>query len=335
MSFTQISWKDVPVLVTGGAGFVGSHLAHALASRGARVSILDIKPNIPDIGGHYGDIALRAAYTQGSVADTVLVEEMVRRERFDAVFHLAAEAIVPRFHENPAQGLESNVKGTWVLLDALRKFSSKTVTVIASSDKAYGTHDQLPYSEDRPLQGRNPYDCSKSCTDLIAHMYAHAYGLRLLVTRCGNVYGNGDLNFSRIIPYTICAAYRQTSPVLRSDGSFRRDYIHVYDVVGAYLQCAEALLDGHVSGEAYNFGHNSPMSVLEVVNQVLSIMHATHLAPVIQNQGMYEIRHQYLDARKAMDRLGWQPAVRFEEGLEKTISWYREFIDSHPTHDYS
>lgn len=328
-------WKDVPVLVTGGAGFVGAHLAQALAQQGARVTILDIKPRLPDVEGHYREVAGRTAYISASVAKADVVDELVRRERFQVVFHLAAEAIVSRFHADPVSGLESNVQGTWVLLDALRRFAPEAVTVIASSDKAYGSHDVLPYKEDRALQGRNPYDCSKSCTDLIAHMYAQAYGLRLLVTRCGNIYGGGDLNFSRLIPYTIAAAHRNICPVLRSDGKFLRDFIHVEDIVDAYRTCAEALIGGHPSGEAYNFGHNRPHSVLKIVETILSLMGAEHLAPDIQNQVKHEIRDQYLDASKAMERLRWSPRLDLEEGLRLTIAWYRVFVDRYPDYDFT
>lgn len=323
------------MLVTGGAGFVGAHLSHALASAGARVTVLDTKPAIPDIEGHYRDMSERVAYVPASVANTAVVDDLVKRERFAIVFHLAAEAIVQRFHADPIRGLESNVQGTWVLLDALRRYAPEAVTVIASSDKAYGTHEILPYTEEQAVQGRNPYDCSKSCTDLIAHMYAHAYGLKLLVTRCGNIYGGGDLNFSRLIPYVIYSAHRRTCPILRSDGSFRRDYIHVDDIVSAYVRCAQALQQGHASGEAYNFGHNTPMSVLEVVQTILKVMEADELQPIIQNAATHEIRHQYLSAQKAMTALSWQPTVGFTDGLQHAITWYRHFIDQHPTYDYS
>jgi CDP-glucose 4,6-dehydratase len=335
MLSTRTDWKDVPVLVTGGAGFVGAHLAHALIAEGARVTILDVKPSIPDLKGHYRDVSSGATYVSGSVADERLVDELIRRERFHAIFHLAAEAIVSRFHQDPAQGLESNVKGTWVVLEAVRRHTPEAAVVIASSDKAYGSHPTLPYTETFPLQGRNPYDCSKSCTDLISHMYAHAYGLRMMVTRCGNIYGDGDLNFSRIVPYTIAAAHRNTCPVLRSDGKFLRDYVHVRDIVQAYLRSADALRDGHATGEAYNFGHNAPVSVIHVVETILDLMGAAHLAPVIQDQAKHEIRDQYLDAGKAMQRLGWSPTIGLRDGLQQTIAWYRAFVDGHPTYDYS
>lgn len=329
---TPSSWNNVPVLVTGGAGFVGAHLVHALLEQGARVTILDIKP-IPRIKGHYDRINKDARYVQGDVADQTLVDELIKNERFETVFHLAAEAIVARFHQNPAAGLETNVKGTWTILDAIRRYTPEASVVIASSDKAYGSHETLPYDESSPLQGRNPYDCSKSCTDLISHMYAHAYGLKLTVTRCGNVYGGGDLNFSRIIPDAIRQTLQDKSFVFRSDGQFLRDYVYVDDVVAAYLRSAEALREGRPSGEAYNFSHNAPINAIDVVRKILTLMEATHLEPVVNYSAQYEIRDQFLDSRKAMEQLGWAPTVGFDDGLKKTIEWYRMLLAEHP--DYA
>lgn len=328
-----LSWNDLPVLVTGGAGFVASNLAHALIEKGARVTIVDIKPSIPAITGHYANVANKATYISADIANAEAVDAVFQREPFAAVFHLAAEAIVQRFHANPVRGLESNIQGTWNVLDAVRRFAPEAACVIASSDKAYGAHDILPYDESAALQGRNPYDASKSCTDLIGHMYAHAYGLKLLVTRCGNIYGPGDLNFSRLIPDTIRAALKNTPVVLRSDGKFLRDYVFVDDAVAAYLCCADALRNGHTSGEAYNFSHNAPISAIDTVRTVLRLMQADSLEPVIQNTAKFEIRDQYLDARKAMAQLAWQPSIKFEEGLTRTIEWYRMLLDQHP--DYA
>jgi CDP-glucose 4,6-dehydratase len=329
---TPSTWNDVPVLVTGGAGFVGAHLVHALLEQGARVTILDIKP-IPQIKGHYDAVAGRAKYVQGSVSDQTLVDELVRTEKFEAVFHLAAEAIVARFHQNPTVGLDTNIRGTWTILDAVRRYTPEASVVIASSDKAYGSHETLPYDESSPLQGRNPYDCSKSCTDLIAHMYAHSYGLKLTVTRCGNVYGGGDLNFSRIIPDAIRLTLQGKPFVFRSDGQFLRDYVHVNDVVAAYISCANALRSGQPSGEAYNFSHNAPISAMDVVRKILALENAAHLEPVVDFSAQYEIRDQFLDSRKAMERLGWAPTVAFDDGLKGAIDWYRMLLAEHP--DYA
>jgi CDP-glucose 4,6-dehydratase len=328
MPSNSTSWNDANVLVTGGAGFLGTHLVNALLDQGARVTILDIKPSLPDIEGHYQD-AKRAAYVSADVADDRIVGDLIQREHFDAVFHLAAEAIVQRFREDTARGLETNVKGTWVLLDAIRRHSPEARIVIASSDKAYGTHEKLPYDETAPLQGRNPYDCSKSCADLIGHMYAHTYGLRLLITRCGNIYGEGDLNFSRLIPDVIRCACRNTPFIMRSNGTFKRDYVYVSDIVAAYIRCAEALRSGHVGGEAYNFGHNKPMAAIDVVKMISRLMNS-HVSVTIRDNATYEIRNQYLDATKANERLAWRPAVSMEEGLQRTIAWYSMLLERYP-----
>jgi len=329
MTTPLFDWKDANVLVTGGAGFLGTHLVNALLDRGARVTIFDSKPTLPAIKGHY-EAAKRAAYVCADIADEHAVDELVRKERFHAVFHLAAEPIVEVFHKDPARGLQTNVRGTWVLLDALRRLAPEAIVVMASSDKAYGTHETLPYDESAALQGRNPYDCSKSCADLIGHMFAHTYGLRIIVTRCGNIYGEGDLHFSRLIPDVIRHTIAGKPFVLRSNGKFLRDFLHVSDAVSAYLACADALRQGHAGGEAYNFAHNAPQTVLEVVEKVLALMDAPEQQLIVENSVKYEIRDQYLDSAKARERLQWIPSVRFEDGLKRTIEWYRMLIQDYP-----
>jgi CDP-glucose 4,6-dehydratase len=222
---------------------------------------------------------------------------------------------------------ESNIRGTWNLLEAC-KTCSRLVRriVIASSDKAYGAHDQLPYTEDMPLQGRFPYDVSKSCADLIAFSYFHTYRLPVVVTRCGNLFGGGDLNYNRLIPGTIRSVLRGEAPVIRSDGSFVRDYFYVRDAVEAYLLLAEKLSEEQIAGQAFNFGNETPLSVMDVVRRILISMGQTSLQPVILNEASHEIPRQYLDCSKAQRLLGWQPVFSVEQGLQETIAWYEEHL---------
>jgi CDP-glucose 4,6-dehydratase len=257
-----------------------------------------------------------------------LIHRLFEKYKFQTIFHLAAEAIVGRAYENPAEALDTNVRGTWNVLEVCRRKNPEAEVIIASSDKAYGTHAKLPYREDFPLLGENPYDCSKSAADRIALMYAKTYGTNLAITRCGNVYGGGDLNFSRLVPDAIRSLFSNKSPEIRSDGLFIRDYVHVSDIVGAYIRTAEALIKKEIqAGEAFNFGTNSPRTALEVVQSITTLMgHEIH--PVILATARYEIRDQYLDSTKAREILGWAPAVGFENGLRDTIDWYSNYLSN-------
>lgn len=315
-------WSKRPVLVTGGAGFIGSWLSRALLGYTADVTIVDIKPSLPRHKSPYGNLAL-AEYVSGDVRDQNLIEELLRKKHIKTIFHLAAEAIVGETYKNPALALDTNIRGTTAVLEAARLADKNIDIVIASSDKAYGSHDSLPYKEDFPLVGRNPYDCSKSCADLVAQSYAATYGSKVAITRCGNIYGGGDLNFSRLIPDTIRSLIRGKSPELRSDGNFQRDFVHVDDIVAGYIAVAEALGRNEHVGEAFNFGHNRPHRVIDVVKKISEAMHVP-LEPKILATAQFEIRDQYLDAKKAEEKLGWRPAVDLASGLEKTISWYKE-----------
>lgn len=318
-------WNKRTVLITGGAGFIGSWLSRALLLNSADITIVDIKPSLPRHKSPYGDLA-RAEYISGDVRDQHLIEELLGRKHIKTIFHLAAEAIVGETYKNPALAFDTNIRGTVTVLEAARLADKNIDIVIASSDKAYGNHDTLPYTEGFPLIGRNPYDCSKSCADLVAQSYAATYGSKVAITRCGNVYGGGDLNFSRLIPHTVRSLIRGKSPELRSDGNFQRDFVHVDDIVAGYIAVAEALGRNEHVGEAFNFGNNEPHRVIDVVKKICESINVSS-EPKILAVAQFEIRDQYLDAKKAEEKLGWRPAVDLASGLEKTISWYKEEND--------
>ena len=322
---TNRFWIDRPVLVTGATGLLGSWLSRALLARGARV-ILIVRDEVPDAAiVSSGDID-RCVRVRGDVEDGRLVERVLAEHEVDAVFHLAAQTIVEHAVRDPLGTLRANVAGTWELLDACRRSGRPARIVVASSDKAYGTQPVLPYTEDQPLEGRHPYDVSKSCADLIASAYANTYGLPLAITRCGNLFGGGDLNFSRLVPGTIRHALRGERPVLRSDGSPLRDYLHVDDAVDAYLAIAERLHDPSIAGEAWNVSCEQPQSVLEMTQRVLAAAGRDDLQPVVLAEARHEIPNQYLAATKLRDRLGWSPSVGLEEGLTRTVRWYRTHL---------
>ncbi|MBI2610897.1 GDP-mannose 4,6-dehydratase [Candidatus Kaiserbacteria bacterium] len=315
-------WKGRSVLVTGGAGFIGYALATRLARKGARVTVLDIKSSLPDFALGSFDASKKISYVRGSVISRKTVDTVLTRKKIKTIFHLAAEAIVRRANEHPLPTLEGNARGTWVLLESARHTGSVREIVVASSDKAYGAHDKLPYREEAALQGLNPYDCSKSCTDLVAQMYAHAFGMPITIARCGNVYGPGDIHWTRLIPDAFRCAARGGVLDVRSDGTFRRDWIYIDDIVDAYLVLAQNTRKH--AGEAFNFGNNKPLTVLHVLSQVKKA--APALRYRILNIAHNEIRNQYLDSRKAMRALKWKPRVSLVEGLCTTAAWYNAYF---------
>jgi CDP-glucose 4,6-dehydratase len=257
-----------------------------------------------------------------------VLERALNEYEIDSVFHLGAQPIVGAANRNPLSTFEANIQGTWHLLEAVRRSTMVTRVVVASSDKAYGTQDVLPYTEEMSLQGRHPYDVSKSCTDLIAQTYAETYKLPVSITRCGNFYGGGDLNFNRIIPGTIRSVLFNERPIIRSDGTYIRDYIYVLDVADAYLLLAEKMDDATLHGEAFNFSNELQLTVLDLTQKILQAMGRDDLAPSILNQATGEIKHQYLSAAKARRVLNWAPNYTIERSLQDTISWYREFFES-------
>jgi len=311
--------------VTGCTGVLGSWLTMALVDRGADVVglIYDENPRSELVrSGYIGRITV----LRGSVADFELMERMLSDLQIEVVFHLAAQALVPVANRNPLSTFETNIRGTWNVLEAGRRSKKVERLVLASSDKAYGDQEVLPYKEGAPLMGRHPYDVSKSCADLIGQAYHHTFGLAVGITRCGNIYGGGDLHWERIVPGTIRSAIRGERPIVRSDGTPRRDYIYVKDAVSGYLLLAEKLDDRSVRGEAFNFGDDSPLTVLEIVREVLTSSGRSDLEPLILNEAKHEIHSQYLDSGKARQFLGWKPAYSLDEGLRETVAWYRRFF---------
>jgi len=319
-------WKGRSVFVTGATGLLGSHLTEALLARGARVTVL-VRDWVPDSRAVTGGLLERCRVVRGELEDYPTLLRALNEYEVDSVFHLGAQTIVGTAARSALSTFEANVRGSWTLLEAAKQCPRLIQRVIvASSDKAYGVHDTLPYTEDAPLQGRFPYDVSKSCTDLIAFSYFHTYGLPVAVTRCGNLFGAGDLNFNRLIPGTIRSALQDEAPLIRSDGTFVRDYFYVRDAVEAYLQLAERVPGDGFTGEAFNFGTETPLSVLEVVDVLLKVMKKTKLKPKILAEATHEIPKQYLDCAKARTRLGWKPAWTFEDGLRETIEWYEGWL---------
>lgn len=319
-------WRDRPVLVTGATGLVGGWLVRRLVEHGADVTCL-VRDWVPrSLLLRPGGEGERVKLVRGDVRDRDLMERACGEHEIDTVFHLAAQTIVGVANRNPVSTFEANVAGTWSTLEACRRSPTVKAVILASSDKAYGDQPILPYDESTPLQGTHPYDVSKSCADLIARAYAVSYGLPVAITRCGNFYGGGDLNWNRIIPGTIRSVLRGQRPVIRSDGTFIRDYFYVEDGAQAYMVLAEALAGRPgLAGEAFNFSNELQVTVLELVRQVLREM-GSELEPEVRNEASNEIKHQYLSAEKARRELGWSPAYGLDEGLRRTIEWYRGFL---------
>ena len=319
-------WSDRRVFVTGATGLLGSWMVDELLARGAEVTCL-VRDWVPDSRLIAGGVLDRVQTVRGELEDYQTVLRALNEYEIDTVFHLGAQTIVGTASRSALSTFESNVKGTWTLLEACKALPSLVQRVIvASSDKAYGANEVLPYTEDTPLQGRFPYDVSKSCADLISLSYAHTYDVPVAVTRCGNLYGGGDLNFNRLIPGTIRSALRGESPIIRSDGTFVRDYFYVRDAVDAYMALAERLPEPGLTGEAFNFGTETPLSVLETVDVLLGLMGRGDLEPTVLNEATREIREQYLDCAKARRILGWQPRHTLDEGLRETIAWYEQWL---------
>jgi CDP-glucose 4,6-dehydratase len=314
------------ILVTGATGVVGSGLCHRLVAQSAELVIL-VRDWDPQSELVRSGTIQSCRVVQGALEDYASLERAISEYEIGTVIHLGAQAIVGMALRSPLATFEANIRGTYNLLEACRIHRDLVENiVVASSDKAYGDSDLLPYTEDMPLQGRHPYDVSKSCTDLLAHTYAHTYGLPIAIARCGNIYGGGDLNWSRIVPGTIRAALENRAPILRSNGSNLRDYIFLEDVVDAYLLLAQRSHEDGVRGEAFNFSPESRVSVIEITQAILRAMGREDLKPDVQSTAKAEIQDQYLDSAKARSRLGWRPDHTLEAGLAKTIPWYRAFL---------
>lgn len=315
-------WKNKNILITGNEGFLGSNLTKMLLRTGANIVGLDIEVKRKLTCFTKSDYR-KIITIKGSISDYNLVKKTISKYRIDVVFHLAAEAIVDKCFKNPLLTFSSNIEGTWKVLEGCRNSKTVKSIIVASSDKAYGSHKELPYKEDASLHGDHPYDVSKSCADLIVYTYFHTYGLPVATTRCGNIYGPGDFNFSRIVPDVIWCALSNKPIEIRSDGKFTRDYVFVEDIANGYILLAEKLQKLKLGGEAFNFSDENPISVLELVKKVYH-MAGKNPNYKILNQARYEIKHQYLSSLKARRILNWKPKYSLEEGLKRTISWYKK-----------
>lgn len=318
-------WRDRSVLITGCTGLLGSWMTEELVLRGAKVVGL-VRDWVPQSRLFQEGLDHKINTVYGRVEDLSILERTINEYEVETVFHLAAQTIVGVANREPLGTFEANIKGTWNVLEACRRVGGVKRIVVASSDKAYGDQEVLPYNEETPLQGEHPYDVSKSCADLISYTYHKSYGLPVCITRCGNFYGGGDLNFNRIVPDTIRSALNDRPVTIRSDGSYIRDYFYVKDGVLAYLHLAEQMERFEILGEAFNFSNEIQVSVLEVVHKILQLMDKKHLEPKILNQAKNEIKHQYLSAEKARNLLDWTPTYSLEEGLTETIVWYKNFL---------
>lgn len=318
-------WRDRSVFVTGGAGLVGSHVVDELLALGARVVCL-VRDRVPDSLLVTSGNMEKVVRVDGVLEDQALMERILGEYEVKTVIHLGAQAIVGVSNRNPVSTFESNLKGSWCLLEACRRSPLVEQVVVASSDKAYGDQPVLPYTEDMPLLAKNPYDVSKACTDMLAQSYAETFGLPVTVSRCGNFYGEGDLNWNRIVPGTVRSVIRGEAPRIRSDGTMIRDYFYVRDGALAYLALAEAMAKNpDLKGHAFNFSTDEPMTVMDITGKILSMM-GSDLEPVILNEAKNEILEQRLSSKKARDMLGWKPQFDLEDGLRRTIDWYRSAL---------
>jgi CDP-glucose 4,6-dehydratase len=320
-------WKQRRVLVTGCTGLLGSWMTEELIDRGAQVVGL-VRDHIPQSRLWQTKLVNKLVTVSGSIENIATLERILSEYEIDTVFHLAAQTIVGVANREPLGTFEANIKGTWNILEACRRVRGVRRIVVASSDKAYGDCDVLPYDENTPLRGEHPYDVSKSCADLICRSYFVTYNLPVCVTRCGNFYGGGDLNFNRLIPDTIRSTLQGKSLKIRSDGSYIRDYFYVRDGVLAYLHLAEMMEDRDLWGEAFNFSSETQLSVLEMVKKILKLMSREDLQPIVLNEATNEIQHQYLSSEKAKKLLNWRSHYQLDTALQETINWYTNFFGS-------
>jgi CDP-glucose 4,6-dehydratase len=318
-------WQDRRVFVTGCTGLVGACTVRALLERGAHVVGL-IRDQVVGSELHRSGLSEHIDVVRGCLEDYALLERALAEYEIQTVIHLAAQTIVGIANRSPLSTFESNIKGTWCLLEAARRCGYHPDVVVASSDKAYGEQAALPYTEEAPLQGRHPYDASKSCADILALTYHHTYRMPVCVTRCGNFYGGGDLNWNRLIPGTIRSILRGQRPILRSDGTLVRDYFYVKDGAEAYLHLAECLAKrGDLAGQAFNFSNELQITALDMAKHILRLMDSP-LQPDVRGESVNEIPHQYLSAAKARELLGWRPRYELDKALRETIVWYRDFL---------
>src|SRR5438132_3435289 len=320
-------WQDRRVFVTGCTGLVGSWTVRALRARGAHVVGL-VRDQVTGSELVRSGLFQEIDIVHGCVENQSLVERALAEYEIQTVIHLAAQTIVGIANRSPLSTFETNIKGTWCVLEAARRCGTNPQVIVASSDKAYGDQSTLPYTEEAPLLGRHPYDASKSCTDILALTYHNTYRLPVCVTRCGNFFGGGDLNWNRIVPGTIRSVLRHERPVIRSDGSYIRDYFYVKDGAEAYLHLAECMAHGpEIAGHAFNFSNEVQITVLDLVSRILRLMHSG-LKPDVRAEAQHEIKHQYLSAAKARQMLDWTPRYDVETALNETIAWYSNYFAS-------
>lgn len=324
------SLKGKNVLITGASGIVGYWLTSHLYGLGSEVTIY-LRDFVPKSSLLKSNIFSSVNIVSGQLEDYLNIKRALNEYEIDTVFHLGAQTIVDTANRSPLSTFDANIRGTWNVLEACRNSKLVNGVIVASSDKAYGSSDRLPYTEDMRLEGEHPYDVSKSCADLISQSYAHTYGMPIAIARCGNIYGGNDLNFNRIVPGTIKSLLKNEKPVIRSDGTFKRDYIYVKDVVNSYTALAENLDRKDVRGQSFNFGNDKPVMVSEIVAAIQKLMKKNNLKPVILNKAQGEIKDQYLDSSKARKILGWKPGYGIESGLKETIEWYKKFFSSRST----
>lgn len=318
-------WQSRRVFITGCTGFVGSWLTAALVDLGAEVIglVRTVEPHSQLARTGRLDLIERV---DGDLLDYDLLERTLRDYAVDTVFHLAGQTIVGTANLRPVETFETNIRGTWLMLEAARQSGSLRGIIVASSEKAYGEQAMLPYVEEQPLEGRHPYEVSKSCADLLTRSFAHTYGMATAVTRCSNLYGGGDLNWDRLLPGTIRSVLRGEQPRLRSDGTFKRDYLFAGDAVRGYLMLAEQLERPDVRGRAFNLGSGCPVSALEVVKTIIALSDYSDLEPIILDQVRHEIQDEYMNPHLAMRTLDWRPNYTLESGLKETMAWYRDYL---------
>ncbi len=326
-------WKNRKVLVTGSNGFLGSHLCKSLIDLDAEV--IGLYRNLhKDSELVRSGVHNKIMMIQGDLEDSALIDRIMCKYQIETIFHLGAQTDVKIAHANPVDTFRTNILGTCNLLESSRKFDTVKQIIVASSDKAYGDVENLPYTEKTKMNGIFPYDVSKSVTDLLSSTYFHTYGLPVCVTRCGNIYGGGDLNLTRIVPSSAMSVLKGEKPLIRGDGSSTRDYLYVLDAVDAYLTLAENMqINKEIWGEAFNFSSGKPLSVLDLVNKIIEIINIDHIEPEILNIAKCEINNQFLDIKKAENLLNWKPKYSIEEGLANTINWYDEYLQEKTSHE--
>ena len=321
---TSEFWKNRNVFVTGGTGFLGSWLVKDLVEKGAVVICL-VRDQVPSSLLIRSGIMEKVVAVSGDIGNMPLLSRVISEYEIETVFHLAAQSQVGVAYSNPVETFEVNIRGTWNLLEVCRTQSTVRRVIVASSDKAYGHSDVLPYNEELPLAGRYPYDVSKSCADLISVSYYQTYQLPVCITRCANLFGGGDINFKRIIPGTIRSVLMNERPIIRSDGKFIRDYLYVRDAVDAYLFLAEKMEEMKIGGESFNISSSNIFSVLEITGKILKLMERSDLPPEILNTAKAEIPEQSLSAEKIETMLGWKPKFPVDKALNETIRWYEDY----------